>query len=453
MELRIIFYFPKTFVYLANALKICYTGLMSQLVSLKAYSGMKICVACSGGVDSVALLHSFYEQASEYGITLTALTCEHGIRGKESLRDAAFVRALCEKWEIPFFEYHADIPALAKRSGRGLEEEGRAFRYRCFDEVIKSGRADAVATAHHKDDLAETVLFRLARGTSIAGLNAIQEREGIVRPFLNVSRAEIERYAGEHKLKHMKDSSNRDEKYMRNRIRYHVMPTLENVVHGAGEHLVRFAYLAAEDDVYLQSLAAEQTKILKNEVRFPANLPKPLFARACVIALRTMGVESYSEKNLAEVAALCDNQTGKRASLPSGAEAVKEGGEIVIFRPQAAPQEVPFRLGETVFGEYLLTASEERAADALRADFNAFPAGCVVRTRREGDVFQPFKGSLKPLKEYLTDKKIPARVGHNLPLIACGKEVYAIFGLEISDKVKVSVNTLKQIYLSVKTIV
>ncbi|MDE7373498.1 MAG: tRNA lysidine(34) synthetase TilS, partial [Clostridia bacterium] len=253
---------------------------------MKAYAGKKVCVACSGGADSVALLHAFHAQADEWGISLSAVTCEHGIRGASSLSDLAFVRQLCKEWGIPLFEFSANVPQLAEKNGRGLEEEGRAFRYRCFEELVARGDADVIATAHHRDDLAETVLFRLARGTSLAGVDAIKERAGIVRPLLSVSKAEILNYVHENGLPFVTDETNGDEKYSRNAIRIKVLPALEEVVKGAGEHIADFARRAGEDDQYLQTLALAEIKRENGEICVPVTLPRPLFFRAVVAAIR-----------------------------------------------------------------------------------------------------------------------------------------------------------------------
>lgn len=200
----------------------------------------------------MTLLHLLRARAAELDIDLSALTCEHGIRGERSLKDLRFVEELCEEWGIPLTVFRADIPARAKLSGRGLEEEGRAFRYSCFREILDADRADAVATAHHRDDVAETVLFRLARGTSPAGLAAIREGQGIIRPLLKVTRAEIEGYAARNGLPFVTDESNEDTRFARNAIRRNVLPALENAVGGAAAHLVEFAQCVQEDETYLR---------------------------------------------------------------------------------------------------------------------------------------------------------------------------------------------------------
>ena len=417
----------------------------------KQYRHKRVCVALSGGADSVCLLHLFLKHAGKGDIQVSAVTCEHGIRGEESLRDLDFVKNLCAEWSVPLILYSEDIPARAKERGCGLEEAGRAFRYDCFYRILEEGKADLVATAHHADDAAETVLFRLARGTSISGLPAIKEGKGIVRPLLNFSKQEILRYAAENKLRYVEDSTNDDLSFSRNAIRKTVLPALENIVPAAGAHLAAFARRAGEDDEYLQSLAERELKPCKEGYRISASLPRPVFLRAAIKALAALGRDrDYTENFLREIEKLTALQSGRRVRFGS-AEAVREGDEILFHIPRPAfCGEIAFSTGSFEVGEYLVEIGEEERAGALYADLKKFPQGCVVRTRREGDIFTPFGGREKPLKKFLTDKKIPARKGAALPLIAKGNEVYLVFGTEISERVKVTDDTLSRAYFSMR---
>lgn len=430
----------------------CYTVSCMELRFLTSYAGKRICVAISGGMDSVALLHALRDRSEEYRITLSALTCEHGIRGQASLRDLRFVQSLCADWEIPLHVFRADVPARAKESGRGIEEEGRVFRYACFREVLWQGEADLVATAHHRDDLAETVLFRLIRGTALGGLAAIAERDGIVRPFLDVSKAEIEEYVRLNRLPYVTDESNADERYTRNFLRRRVLPALESVQSGAARHLTEFAERAKRDDEYLCELAQSRLRRAHEGIFLAVDTPLPLFTRACVIALKQLGVErDYTQRNIEGVFSLTTLQSGRRVQLPGGVTALREGKEILFYLPQGnvlKEDEIPFAVGRWQLGGRTAEIGFERKEGALYADLDAFPADCVLRTRRQGDVFQPYGGSRKKLKEFLTDRKIPARIGCALPLIASGNEILAIFGVEISDRVKTTEQTRNPIYLS-----
>ncbi len=407
---------------------------------LDKYRGKRICVAVSGGVDSVCLLHYIWENAEKFSVVLSALTCEHGIRGETSVRDVEFVQRFCAVRDIPLSVFRRNVPAYAKQSGRGWEEEGRRFRYECYEKILTENKADFVATAHHLDDLAETALFRLIRGTSLSGVAAIREYGGIIRPFLNVSRAEIEAYAEENGLAFVEDETNAETKYSRNALRRNVMPELEKVVSGAGRHLAEFARRAGEDDACLCALARERIRKVGEDYYIPVSLPRPLFLRAAVmVASSLVRFTDYTEGTLREAEKLLALQSGKTACLGCGVEAAREGAEIAIYLPRKPfADTIPFARGVHVLGAYTAVVGD---AGKLFADYDKFPDGCVLRTRREGDAFTPYGGCGKTLKAFLTDKKIPARKGRELPLIAKEHEVYAVFGVEVSDFVKTDAST------------
>lgn len=432
-----------------------------ELFSLAPYRGLSLAVAVSGGRDSVALLHYLHKNAEEAHISLSALTCCHGIRPSAEA-DAAFVEELCKAWGVPLTVFRADVPARAKQSGRNLEEEGRMFRRECYRKMLDGG-ADAVLTAHHRDDYAETVLFRLARGTSLQGLDVFPAQKGLLRPLLGVTRARIDEYIQENALPFREDETNADVALSRNRIRHEVLPALERAVPGAKENLVRFAERAVRDDAFLQELALREVRG-EGEKRVFVDLPEPVFFRACLAAMKALGLtRDYTESNLKELKKLAAAQAGRSTRLPCGVTVYREGADLV-FLPQKKDadkaqkaQGLPFFLGrKEAFGGVLevgegdFGAGEQTTDEptlekgrVLRVDLAAVPEGAVWRTRREGDTFLPCNGRQKSLKKFLTEKKIPARVGRELPVLAKGSEVLCIAGVELSERIKRTPNTAR----------
>ena len=176
---------------------------------LKKYQGKRICVAVSGGGDSVALLHYLNALKEENGYSLCAVHCEHGIRGEDSLADMQFVQTLCKEWGVKLYLFQEDCPARAKREKESLETAARNFRYESFRKLIEEGKTQFIATAHHKNDEAETALFRLARGTSSGGISAMQEENGyLLRPFLKWSKKDITAYITQNGLSYREDKTN-----------------------------------------------------------------------------------------------------------------------------------------------------------------------------------------------------------------------------------------------------
>lgn len=395
----------------------------------------------------MALLYYMKEHAAEYGISLSAVHCEHGIRGEASLADARFVRELCGEWEIPLFTYFEDCIALADAQKMSLEEGARAFRYRCFAEILNEGKADSIATAHHLDDEAETVLFRLGRGCALSGVGGIRERAGYIRPLLNVPKREIERYLRENGLTYRTDESNFDQTYTRNAIRGQVLPALERALPGAAENIARFAALAREDDDFLYRLAAALVKPLDSGHGYAVSCSKekPLFTRACLSALKSLGADrDYTQTHLNGLFALQFGHGGEKMSLPCGITGVFEYDRVVLYRENETngaddEAEIPFSRGQFRLGEtdFVVERVKERKVGHGYFDFRKIPATAVFRGRRDGDVFRPFGGGRKKLKEYLIDRKIPLRERERMVFLADGKEILAIVGGEISDRVKV----------------
>lgn len=186
--------------------------------------GQRVGVAVSGGADSVFLLHALRELGPRWDLKLSVVHIEHGIRGAESIADAEFVRDLAESFGIPFHLRRADVPSL----GGNLEEAARNVRQGFYGELIASGAVDRVATGHTRSDQAETVLFRILRGSGLTGLAGILPvtGEGLIRPLLEIDRCEIEAWLRAHGIAWREDVSNQDPSYARNRLRHEILPLL-----------------------------------------------------------------------------------------------------------------------------------------------------------------------------------------------------------------------------------
>ena len=421
---------------------------------------VKIAVAVSGGVDSVVLLHQLVGVAGQQGFSLSVVHCEHGIRGEESIADARFVETLAEKYGLPFVCFSEDCPALACASGESLETAARNFRYRCFEKVLASG-VDYVALAHHKDDAVETALFRLSRGTSLGGVLGMSAVSGrYLRPLLETSKQEILAYAAEHGLEYRQDCTNLDRDATRNRLRLDVIPALCDAVPGAGDNLISFAKTAKEDDEFLYALSEElivqETPRSSVDTGLLVKLaPPPLLRRACLTVLKRLGLEKdYTKKHLQAVCDLGSLQTGARVVLPKGIVAVRRYDAVgfLVGEKQEEFPVYPFEIGEFAWGRYAVTVSNQpiMQENALRVDLAKIPDGAVIRARGVGDVFRKFGGGTKSLKKYLIDKKVPLEARDGLPLLAVGKEILAVFGVEISENVRVDENTKETAYLAVK---
>ncbi len=420
----------------------------------------------------MALLHYMRAVSDRLQLKIIALNVEHGIRGKTSLEDTAFVKNYCAEHGVPLLTYSVDSLAEAEKSGLSVEEAARKLRYQCFFDAINKGACDYVATAHHAADNAESVLFNLLRGSGLKGLTGIKEIfEGkIIRPLLRTSKAQIEEYLTENAVPFVTDETNLDGNYTRNYLRLTVMPAIKRTFPEAEVSICRFAEIAKAEDEYLDECAKKRLVYESDVVKLGVDCPPALFSRACVLAMRSMGInKDWTKEHIDALLSLKEKENGARVSLKAGVSAIKEYGNIVFFREksvtdkscdgQNAKAALPFSVGLlTINGkcvkiEYVTSPDPLDLKSGCYADYDKIPQTAVIRRRMQGDVFNKYGkgergGGSKPLNDYLTDVKHPLRTRDELLLLADGNEVLVIFGLAVSNKVKVDDNTKKIIKLS-----
>lgn len=434
-------------------------------MQLKDFANKKICVAISGGADSTALLHYLKSEQDKYAYSLCAVHCEHGIRGEDSLKDMDFVKEFCARLGVELFIERENCLAKAKEEKISVETAARNFRKQAFEKIIANNKADYIATAHHLDDEAETVLFRIARGSSLSGARGMGEVDGyIIRPFLGWTKEDVLRYVQENNLPFCTDESNFQTQYTRNKLRLDVLPVLESAVPSAKENLVRFSRLAGEDDAFLY---AESEKLLtrtEKGILIGFNNHKPLFRRACLTAMKLLGVEKdYTALHLESVYRLQESERGAKINLPKDVIAEKRAKGIFLSiakskMPIPKPTlETPFSVDGFDGGKYLVICKENVDAEGtegvvLRVDKEKLPKDAVYRFRKEGDTFCKFGGGRKSLKKFFNEKQIPVEERAYLPLIAKqdGREVYVVCGVEIADSVKVDENTKEILYICIQ---
>ncbi len=426
--------------------------------------GETIGVAVSGGVDSMSLLHFLHSNKETLDCQVVAITVDHMLRGESSLGDANFVKSWCKENGIYCHKYSVDAAKIATERRVGVEQGAREARYGVFEHLIKENIVDKIALAHHISDQAETILMHLLRGAGLNGAGGMEPiRDGVyIRPFLNIGKDDIVRYASMNYIEYVEDETNAESKYNRNFLRNVIMPQLKQRWEGVEQNLINFAESCREDNDFILSYVQHGGTIReKNFVKIPlvyfhyhsSVINRILFE--CLDSLNT--AKDIERKHIELVKELALNDNGKKINLPNGIIVQKEYDYITLFRNERTliAGVYPFKSGTINFGDIAeikvrKTKDLSLPEGSLIMDANKVPKNAVWRTRKNGDKFTKFGGGTKPLRSYYIDKKIPNRVRDLIPVLAVEDEIYCIAGIEISDKVKVD-NKTSLAYVVTKT--
>ena len=430
-------------------LSVCYNRNMQIDLSRIVNSGETIAVAVSGGSDSMALLNYMRSQAKIYGIKIIALNVEHGIRGQASVSDTEFVKEFCAKNDIPLLTYAVDCPKYAEENKLSIEQAARKLRYQCFNHAISNGTCNKIATAHHSRDNLESVLLNLFRGTGIKGVSGIEEnyQNKIIRPFLSLKKEQIEEYIKDNDIPFVTDQTNFCDDYTRNYIRLNVLPEIKKIFPEAESSALRFSEIASIQHDFIDAQAKKALLLFTDKSEIILPLDRAPMGYAVIYALKNLGVEKDWEKaHIDAVYRLSVGDNGKKVNLPQGIIAIKEYDRIVFYKETDSDSaDRSFSVGKTPFNNFVISIEKTSNSVDLKSGFfcdkDKIPLTAVIRTKRDGDKFTKFGGGTKSLNDYLTDKKVPLRLRDNLPILADGNNVLAIFGIAVSEKIKVDETT------------
>ena len=384
--------------------------------------GAHILCALSGGRDSVYLLHRLLEWAGERELRISAAHYNHCLRGIESERDEQFVRTLCRQLRVPLYCGSGDVKAYAAGNGLGIEEAARTLRYAFLAETADAIGAHRIATAHHADDLAETMLLNLIRGAGTKGLSGIPPRRGnIVRPILLVTRAEIDDYLAQRQIAYVEDSTNGLEDCTRNVIRHRVLPELAALNPGFVRHAAEAALRLRCDDEVLSGQAERFLREHPLESGIPVQqllqLPEPVSGRVIRLAFG----ESLQSVHVEGVLSLCKGEGLHYLSVPG--VRVRLDRER-LWRDQQAPAYREFTLtgdsGKGRFGPTEVTWEKGVQGPEIHNSLNTFCLKCenmkgavVVGGKHDGDRIKlQGKPHTKRIKQLFQEAKLtqPQRI-------------------------------------------
>ena len=415
-------------------------------------AGDRVAVAVSGGADSVALLRLLLELQAELGIVLGVAHFNHGLRGTESDADEAFVAKLAQEHGLDFFVGHGEVRDHASLRKLSIEAAGRELRYRWLSRLAEERSFDAIATAHTSDDQAETVLLKLLRGAGtrgLAGIYPLLKEPRIVRPLLCVRRSEVEAYLTSLGQCWRRDTSNLDQRLLRNRLRHELLPLLEAQYNPNLRQLLSdMAELARGEEEYWeelvqQHLAAHAGTVGLSLRRFSA-LPLALQRRL----LKRFAENAGAVLDFAHVEKLrrCALGESRRTELPGGRVAENAQGRLRICEPQPQPPRayrytlrVP---GEIHLAELGLTLRADIMPEALARELppdsllNAELIGpeLTVRNWQPGDRFHPaHRRAAEKLKRWFAEKRIPAEQRQSWPVALHEGEIVWVRGLLVAS--------------------
>lgn len=435
--------------------------------------GMRVGIAVSGGADSVALLRALAERWQDFGLVLTVLHVQHGIRGAEADADAEFVAELAGRLQIRFLRHDVDTPARARAQQETLEEAARHLRYAWFETLLAQRELDAIATAHTLDDQAETVLYKLLRGAWTEGLAGIfpvvipggNGAEGmIVRPFLNTRRAEIEAWLQALGQPWREDATNRDIAFTRNRIRHDLLPILAEYNPQIKAQLAHVATIARDEDAYWQIELARVLpslllpgKAVRGGGRSSSTHPDEASLaveverlRLLHPALRRRVLRAAAEQlacplNFEQtelLLAMCEGKAGKRETLTAHVRVERTPRELRLVRVPLVEDE--FGVSRADLPEYEVPVPGEVIAESFGLRLilsleaaNPTKPGPLARLRgyQAGDrVRLRYTQGPKRIKEVLERLRVPAGERKQWPVLEWQGEIVWMRGADLESR-------------------
>ena len=461
------------------------TEYMKQAADVTDVGG--VVVGVSGGADSVALLRVLCQCRDAISLQkgvkpadalkINVIHINHMIRGEEADRDERFVQDLCQHLDVSFKVYREDIPKMARDQHLSEEEAGRIFRYQCFEkeaDLLSKDGTDArevrIAVAHNKDDLAETVLFNMIRGSSLLGLSGIKPVVGrIIRPLLMTSRAEIEEYLKELGQDYITDSTNLTTDYTRNKIRLSIIPQLREINGSAVDHIVEVAQDASRLN---QDIAAEISahyyvennsiadREANQEIHIPSFRTLSTLAKGELVLSKMEKLsgrrKDITREHIRSECALADMESGKSVDLIYGIQARRSYDTIVLSikpnnkKTSITQEQTMEKSGKsqptgTITTEIIpydasLDLSKKEYTKLIDCDkINFVP---VLRTPQPDDfIVVSGEGGSKKLSRFFTHSKVDREKRESFPVVADGDEIIWVVGLRLSERYKVTGST------------
>ncbi|MFA8435189.1 MAG: tRNA lysidine(34) synthetase TilS [Marinifilaceae bacterium] len=413
------------------------------------YRDEKILLAVSGGVDSMVMLDLFYRAHVDCVIA----HCNFNLRGEESDGDEALVIQKAEEYGFPVFVKCFATRNEAAANGISVEMAARDLRYNWFEELRMEQHCHYIAVAHHSDDVAETLLINLCRGTGIRGLTGIKAKAGkVVRPLLNFSRPQLEEYSRTHDLVYREDSTNAELDFVRNKIRNQVLPVLEEINPGIRQTMMEnIRHFKEVEQIYLESVSKQKDDLVTAEgeqLKISISKLKALSAPATYL-YEILSPYNFPSKDVRNIAKALDAISGK--VFYSSSHRLIRDREFLLLQPLKNIEDREFLIRESDF-ELLepikfrierfekssdFSFSRDKNICCLDAEKLQFPL--ILRKWKQGDSFQPIgmKGR-KKISDFFIDQKFSLEQKENTWLLVSGEDIVWVVGHRMDDRYKIT---------------
>jgi len=452
----------------------------------------KVLLAVSGGADSTVLLYAMHTLQG-CGVVDAELTCahiNHQLRGERSDEDERFVVEQAGKLGLDVMVARVDVRSFARQANLSIETAARELRIESLIDIAAGTGCTSIATAHHKDDNAETIIQRLARGTGIRGLGGIwpvrafgQGDIRFVRPMLAVTREEVIAYLEERNLQWQEDKTNAECTYRRNYIRHRLLPALQADCAGSlAEQLFVLSRSARgyydlvcrrSDEVWSASADCDEGKVILDCAKLltEAKAVRVELVRRALTGLGS-GQREIMQEHYERVLELAEQNTGgRKVELPGDFAARREYGKLFFERTKAERKTIPTEAvqieipGQTPFGRYMVEVKilrrdesdsgfdrDNKGSESLieRFDLDKVKPPVVVRARRDGDRFIPLGlQTAKKIGKFLTDARTTADLRRKVLVVEDCEKVIWLWPIRMSEQAKVTDRTRRILQIEI----
>ena len=421
-------------------------------------------IGVSGGADSMALLKFFEAYSKKNNLKIVAAHVNHCLRGKESDSDENFVREYCSQNGIALEIFRVNVKDKAAKAKKSIEEYARKLRYDFFYELSDKYNGK-IATAHTLSDSIETMLINLTRGTGTIGLCGISaQRDKIIRPLIELKRAETQTYCEKNNIAYVTDSTNLSREYTRNKIRLDVIAQLKQINPEFEVVAARTIKLLKADEAYLNEIAENHLKesFISEWTYSTQNVKKqsfPILSRFIRLAVTDFLKDNVTARHIELILSLIENNAGS-VTLPKGVKVTVKDGILSIRKIESQlslaknKSEIPFKIGFILTEDsekFIIKVVNKSEFERIKKlpffylmDYNKISTKANFRTRTSGDKFcQAGRGVTKSVKKLFNELKIPQNKRESVLMLADKDKILWINGIGVAESVKVDENTKK----------